>query len=241
MNGIKKKKLKTFLEIVYENGHLRNLLLKNGLNEIRIDLNSEACKNNNKLNFDYVNKNLYEIFNVDAIKKDFSGKFDLIISSMVIEHLTQQELFLFFNKMKQLLNENGEIIILVPSSMKHWDIEDEIAGHVKRYEFEEFHHFEKLFSLKVIHLAGLTYPISNLLFLLSNRLIRKQEGSKLNLNQKEKTIYTGNREVKFKTKFPYYYKYLLNNIILYPFHLLQKIFKKNKNCLVIYCELKPFK
>ena len=48
---------------------------------------------------------------------------------------------------------------------------------------------------------------------------------------------TGNRNVKYKTIFPKVFNTILNPVMLYPFHILQKIFKNNKNNLVIYSEL----
>ena len=55
--------------------------------------------------------------------------------------------------------------------------------------------------------------------------------------QKEKTIYTGSREVNFKTDFPSYTAIFLNRFVLYPLHILQKIFSENKNSMVLYFEL----
>jgi len=74
------------------------------------------------------------VINDDFIELEFEEIYDLIISSMVIEYLPENRLELFLNKCKSLLNENGIITFLVPSSTKHWSIEDDIAGHIKRYE-----------------------------------------------------------------------------------------------------------
>ena len=156
---------------------------------------------------------------------------------MVIEHMPAEVLNDYFLECKKVLNENGIIITFVPSSMIHWGIEDEIAGHIKRYEFEDFKKLSKKYDLSINNLAGLTYPISNIVFGISNKLIKSNEISKLKLSQKEKTIYTGNRNVKYKTTFPKVFNLILNPVMLYPFHILQKIFKNNKNNLVIYSEL----
>ena len=68
--------------------------------------------------------------------------------------------------------------------------------------------------------------------------MKKNEISKLKLSQKERTVYTGNREVSYKTTFPSIFKLILNRYLMWPFHILQLINRKNKNSLVIYCELK---
>ena len=232
LKGLKSKR---FLEVGSGNGLLSNVILKSGLIGIGCDLNKGACENNKVLNSQYIQNKNYQVLNQDFMKFDESDKFDVIISAFVIEHLENSELEIFINKMKRLLSEDGKIILFVPSSMKYWGIEDEMAGHIKRYEFECFNDF---YELKKQHIIGLTYPVSNILFGLSNFLVKKNESSKLNLSQKERTVYTGNRNVPFKTTFPSIFKFVLNEIVLYPFHLLQILFGRNKNSMVIYCELK---
>jgi SAM-dependent methyltransferase len=226
---------KRFLEVGSGNGLLSNVILKSGLKGIGCDLNFKACENNKILNSDYINNGFYEVINIDFMELKESERFDVIVSAFVIEHIEFVELEAFIGKMKRLLSDNGKLILFVPSSMKYWGIEDEMAGHIKRYEFEDFENF---FGLKKEHILGLTYPISNLLFGMSNFLVKRNESAKLKLSQKERTVYTGNRNVPFKTTFPSVFKLLLNEVVLYPFHILQVLFGKNKNSMVIYCELK---
>jgi SAM-dependent methyltransferase len=229
---------KTFLEIGSGNGFLSNELLSIGLTGIGCDLNRSACLNNQILNKKDIEKGYYKVIEGDFLNQKFKSKFDIIISSMVIEHLEDKILESFIAQIKELLLPDGKIIFLVPSSMKYWGIEDDIAGHVKRYEYEDFTLLSKNNSLQINHLAGLTYPLSNWLFKLSNRIVKKNESDKLALNELERTVYTGNRDVLYKTKFPFYFKLFFNEIVMYPFYLLQLLNLKNKNCMIIYCELK---
>lgn len=235
---LKTLKSKLFLEIGSGNGFLSHELLSIGLNGVGCDLNENACINNTNLNDSYIKDNKYKVIQGDFTNYNFTQKFDLIISSMVIEHLDDLSLIEFIDKIKLNLNQNGVIVFLVPASMKYWGIEDEIAGHFKRYEFSDFEELSVKHKLKINHLVGLTYPISNLLYKLSNKVIKKNESSILDLSQKEKTIYTGNREVLYKTTFPKIFKIILNEYCMYPFHLLQMLFSKSSESLVIYCELK---
>lgn len=232
---IKALKYKRFLEVGSGNGFLSNILLKRGLEGVGCDLNLSACQNNEEFNSQYIKNQTYKVLNCDFLALNENDTFDIIISAFVIEHLDDNDLSDFIKKMKNLLAQDGIIILFVPSSMKYWGVEDEIAGHFKRYEF---HDFENFHELKIHHLTGLTYPISNLLFSLSNFLVKKNEVLKINLSQRDRTIYTGNRQVKFKTSFPPIFVLFLNEIVLYPFHILQMLFGKNKNSMVIYCELK---
>ena len=241
LDSLKTKSLKSFIEVGSGNGNVSKILLDKGFTGVGFDLNESACENNNERNGDYIKNGDYKVFNEDFILKEQDYKVDIVISCMVIEHMAADVLHDYFIKCKEVLNENGYIIIFVPSSMSHWGIEDEIAGHIKRYEFKDFKDFSKKYNLNINNLAGLTYPVSNIVFGISNRLIKNNESSKLNLSQKEKTIYTGNRKVKYKTTFPKVLNIILNPVILYPFHLLQKVFKNNKNNLVIYGELQKIK
>jgi SAM-dependent methyltransferase len=230
---------KTFLEIGSGNGYVSSVFLKMGWKGIGIDLNESACENNKKLNQTYIQDKKYQVVCENFLKYNPQQKFDVIISCMVIEHLIDSELEAFINKMKNLLNANGVIILQVLANMKFWNIEDEIAGHIKRYEKYDVDNLCNCYNLRMAHLAALNYPLSNLLFNLSNYLIKKNESDKLQSSQKEKTIYTGNRNVPFKTTFPKIFSIILNPIVLYPFHILQKLFiNKINNSLVIYFELK---
>jgi len=89
------------------------------------------------------------------------------------------------------------------------------------------------------HLAGLTFPVSNFLLPVSNFLVNRSEKSKLGLSAIERTKSSGRRNVRFKTHFPSLLGLVLNRYVLWPLHLLQKIFKNSDKALVIYFESRP--
>jgi SAM-dependent methyltransferase len=225
-----------FLEIGAGNGMISTELLKLGFQGMAVDLNESACANNRKANEKFILEKRYTVVNDDFMNIS-EGNFDIIISCMVIEHIPEPALSEFIQKAMSLLSENGSLIFLVPSGMKFWGIEDDIAGHIRRYEFEDVHELAAKNGLLVAHIAGLTFPVSNILFRLSNQIVRKNEAEKLNLSLRERTVYTGNREVPFKTTFPFVFGLILNPLVLWPFHLLQKWFSANRNSMVLYFEL----
>jgi SAM-dependent methyltransferase len=235
---LKRQNWKNFIEIGSGNGYLSNILLNHGLVGFGCDLNNGACVNNEKLNQKFISKGLYKALNLNFLDFEDTAKYDLIISSMVIEHLEEEDLSKLIFRAKEKLNKNGSLLFFVPSSMKYWGIEDEIAGHVKRYEFEDFEKLANDYNLNIKEIHGLTYPVSNLLLNISNKLVKKAESEKLLLSQSEKTIYTGNRNVPFKTTFPSFLKIILNEFVMMPFHFWQTFHYKNKNALVICAELK---
>jgi SAM-dependent methyltransferase len=227
----------SFIEVGSGNGNVSKILLEMGFEGAGYDLNGSACENNKSKNEYYIVNKKYNVNNNNFITADQKNKVDIIISCMVIEHMPYDILVDYFEKCRIVLKNNGVVVSLVPSSMKHWGVEDDIAGHIKRYEFIDFQNLANKFDFKEKDICGLTYPLSNIVFSLSNQLVAKNESDKLALSQEEKTIYTGNREVQFKTTFPKVFNVILNPVIMYPFHILQKLFRMNSNSMVIYSEL----
>jgi hypothetical protein len=230
--------LNTFIELGSGNGDNSSVFLKEGLQGKGFDLNESACKNNKVLNANYIKSNKYEVFNSNFFEISEEKKIDALFSCMVIEHFPEDLLDKYFVKAKKIISKKGRIMTLVPSSMKYWGIEDEIAGHIRRFEFAYIEELAKKYGFEVVKSVGLTYPISNWLFSFSNKIVNKNEAEMLNKSQQEKTVYTGNREVKFKTTFPKIFDLILNPIIMFPFYLLQKLGAKSSNSMVIYFELK---
>lgn len=230
------QKKQTFIEVGSGNGYLSNLLLKQDFQGFGVDLNQYACDNNNELNKSFIIKKKYSVH-----KGDFNDiqtmNFDFLISSMVIEHINDLDLNVFLSNAKKKIRPNGKLIFLVPSNMAAWGIEDEIAGHVKRYTFKDIDNLAKENALNVDFKCGLNYPISNWLLKLSNRIVNKNEGYLKDKSDLEKTVYTGNRNVKYKTVFPTYLNLILNEIVLWPFHLLQILNSQNEKSLIMYFEL----
>jgi hypothetical protein len=137
------------------------------------------------------------------------------------------------------LNAHGTMICIVPGSPAAWGIEDDIAGHLRRYTAEALRERFSGHGWQVTHVAGLTFPLSNALLPLSNYLVRKAEAHKLSLSLGERTRQSGIRNVPMKTTFWPVFGLLLNERILLPFHLLQKHFSRSKRALVLYLEATP--
>ncbi len=227
-----------FIEMGAGNGHISSILLEAGLHGIGYDLSEKACANNAARNELYIARQQYAVRNADFLEYD-GGKVDIIISSHVMEHLPEDDVERFLAKCSSVLKDGGRIISIVPSGAKYWGIEDETSGHYRRYEYGDFQSFSERFKFQNTHLSGLTYPLSNVLFGLSNSLVRKHDGWKMQLSLRERTVQSssGVKQIKFKTVFPHYFKYLINETTMYPFFLIQRMTAKSPNCMVIYSEL----
>ncbi|MFA6920213.1 MAG: class I SAM-dependent methyltransferase [Gallionella sp.] len=161
---------------------------------------------------------------------------DLIISCMVMEHLDDQSERKFMEFSAKHLKAGGRMIGLVPASPRHWGIEDDIAGHCRRYTKGSLLTLIRTTGWTIGHIVGLTYPVSNLLLPVSNFLVRRHEASKLSLSPVERTKHSGRRKVRFKTHFPAILKLCLNELTMLPLYWTQKLFANSGSALVLYFE-----
>lgn len=65
-----------------------------------------------------------------------SNSFDLLVCSEVLEHVKDPTTVLAIAA--KLLKPRGLAIFTVPAGMHHWSIQDEAAGHLRRFEIAQF-------------------------------------------------------------------------------------------------------
>jgi SAM-dependent methyltransferase len=233
---LRRRAARSFIEVGAGSGYLSATLLSLGMDGSGFDLNADACAENERANARAIAARRYIVRREDFLVADTQPA-DLVISSMVIEHLDDADVHAYFARAKSLLAPRGVIVTLVPASPRHWGIEDDIAGHKKRYVRRDFDTIAGEHGLRVAHVAGLTYPMSNMLLGVSNLLVRRQESWKLSLDEQARTVESGYRHVTGKTQFPDAVRYLVNEATLYPLHLLQRAFTRHPDALVLYAEL----
>jgi SAM-dependent methyltransferase len=227
-----------FIEVGPGSGEITALLLEHGWTGCSYDLEEKTIGALEQRFSDEISQNRFKPVNENYLTANI-GKADLVISCMVIEHLEDELQFEFMRKSKTAMKTNGRMIGLVPASPAHWGIEDDIAGHYRRYTRSSLIDLTSTTSWRLSHMAGLTFPTSNLLLPVSNFLVNRNERSKLALSTLERTKQSGRRKVKFKTHFPPILGILLNRITLFPLYLLQKLFARSKRALVLYFEAFP--
>ena len=228
-----------FIEIGPGGGEITNLLLKLGWQGQSVDLDeTTVLRLENRFNVE-VQQGRFLCRCADFLSLDERATADLVISCMVLEHLDDEEQSRFWRKTAEALDEGGIMIALVPASQSHWGIEDEIAGHYRRYDRAQVEAVAGSNNFDIAHMAGLTFPLSNWLLPISNYLVWRAEARHLDLSMEERTKLSGRREVSLKTTFPDIFSLVLNRFTLYPFYLLQKWSLRSKRALVIYFEAKP--
>jgi SAM-dependent methyltransferase len=218
-------------------GDLSWRLLRLGHEGQGFDLGATACKINRELNAEAIAAGRYRVTCGDLLAIEPQRPADLIVSSMVLEHLPEADVARYFAWCRRVLAPHGAVVSLVPAGPRFWGIEDEIAGHLRRYTAAALRQAAADAGLVVHHLAGLTWPLSNWLLPLSNVLVRRSEQHKTALSLRDRTVESGARDVPFKTRFPAFLGLVLNEWVMLPFHALQLVGRSSPSAMVVYCEM----
>lgn len=234
---ISKLKPGFFIEIGPGVGDITSILLNYGWRGISYDLDEiTVSKLNSKFKV-YVDGGSYEAINENFIHSSPKHlEIDLFISCMVIEHLDAKDQAKYFELCHKRMTKSGVLINIVPANPSAWGVEDEIAGHFRRYSFSDLSSLANKHKYLISHMVSLTYPVSNFLLPISNFLVMRKEGKYTSLDMQTKTKLSGRRGVMFKTYFPNIFNVILNEVFLYPLYILQIIFRKSTHALVVYSE-----
>lgn len=229
-----------FIEVGPGSGEITGLLLEMGWQGMSLDLHAPTIESLRRRFQQQIDEGRFVALRQDFNTMDISGpQVELVISCMVMEHMEDDQEVLFVQQAARCLAPGGMMIGLVPGSPAHWGIEDDIAGHMRRYTRQGLKLLMEENNWRIRHCAGLTVPLSNLLLPISNFLVRRAERDRLELSNAERTRLSGKREVAFKTHFPSILGLLLNRFTLLPFHYLQKLLARSSRALVIYFEAQP--
>jgi SAM-dependent methyltransferase len=228
-----------FVEVGPGSGEISRLLLAKGWTGSACDLESKTIDDLSRRFAKEIAARHFTVVNGNYLSEPIGLDVDLVISSMVMEHLDDHQQSAFMAKAACNLRPGGLMIGLVPASPRHCGIEDDIAGHCRRYTRLTLSALMAASGWRLIHIAGLTFPISNLLLPISNSLVHRKERAKLALSPLERTKHSGRRRVEYKTHFPPILGLVLNEIVLTPFHALQKLCSDSDRALVLYFEAEP--
>ncbi|MCK4891150.1 MAG: class I SAM-dependent methyltransferase, partial [Candidatus Pacebacteria bacterium] len=121
----------SFLEVGIGSGDLILDMVKREYIGLGIDISDDAVEMVRKKVKDIDCK--IRVENIDLF--NITESFDIVIALEVIEHIKDDLGAL--KKIYNILNVNGYLIVSVPAHKKDWDINDEWAGHFRRYEKDE--------------------------------------------------------------------------------------------------------
>jgi SAM-dependent methyltransferase len=95
------------------------------------------------------------------------GSFDLVVCSEVLEHLEDPGAAL--RALVALLRPGGTADLTVPGGMRHWTRQDDLAGHVQRFEYGAFGLLARDAGLEVVTHYGWGGPLSAMYYRLASR------------------------------------------------------------------------
>ena len=228
-----------FVEVGTGTGDLAHMLLGLGWTGVGYELGASAVEQARELNARAIASGAFELRQSDWLTEPHTPPADLFVSAMVLEHLPEADVRRFLAQAAASLGAHGLGILLVPGSPSHWGVEDEVAGHERRYTRETLSATLRESGFAVTHLAGLTYPLSNLLLPISNRQVAKWEAERKLLDARARTVASGARAVPWKTRFPAPTRMILNETTLAPFYALQLLTRQSESALALYAEWAP--
>ena len=228
----KRRAIGRFIEVGAGRGDLSRELLDLGWRGDAWDISEDAVAHASELNRNAISEGRYVVRRGDWLEQS-PGPADLVVSSMVLEHMPDGAL------PRDLPSDRRRARAVRTSLSETLGIEDEIAGHLRRYTRESLCALLARCGYEVKHLAGLTFPLSNILLPLSNLLVRRAEGHRSHISVEERTRLSGVREVPLKTTFPAPARIILNDLALWPFAFLQALTRSSERALVLYVEASP--
>lgn len=215
--------IRTFIEIGPGEGKLSKLLCAKGLIGTGIDFSEKAVQTLSMCMREEISSGLYRIIQADFVEKEFELQADLVFSMMVLEHVESDIQFLL--KMKHMVKPGGKVVIGAPARMDSWGVEDEVSGHLRRYEKKDLQVLFERIGLKEVRVWSVGVPIANFLFGLSNLTISRSHSTvRKHLTNEEQTKLSGLRDVPYKNLFPRWTSLILNRYAMAPFLFAQRFF-----------------
>ena len=217
-------KATTFCEIGPGAGDMSLALCRRGMHGMGVEFSPSAAAIARSTLRGPIERGQYKLVEGDFMAMDSPGSgFDLALSLMVMEHVQDDAEFL--DRMVRLVKPGGLVMVCVPARMDRWGVEDDTAGHYRRYERSDLERGMKAAGLVAVEVRSISVPIANLTFHASNFLVlRAGESRKAGLTQREQTESSGIRDIPFKTVFPPPFRFLLNPVSMYPFFVAQRLF-----------------
>jgi SAM-dependent methyltransferase len=215
---------RTFVDVGCGGGSLSRELCRRGLRGVGVEPSSAAAAVAAEALASPIGDGAYRLVqkSLDEAAPELSPV-DAVVCMMVLEHLHDDAGFL--DRLASLARPGGVVVVAVQARMDRWGFEDEVVGHLRRYERRTLQRLLEGTGLGQVKVWSVAVPVANLLQGLGNRLVRRATSAQVaQLGPDEQTATSGIREVPWKTVFPRAFRWVLNRRCLYPLLVLQRLF-----------------
>lgn len=216
---------KTFVDVGCGSGSLARELCRRGLSGVGVDLSADAIEVARAALAAEIATGHFRAV-CTAVGELETEPVDAGISMMVAEHLHDDVGFV--RDVASRVKPGGQVIIGVPGRRDRWGYEDEVVGHLRRYERGDLERLLQAAGLENVKVWSAAVPVANLLFHVGNRMVRRGTDAEVEAQSaEEQTGSSGIREIPWKTVFPPWCAILLNRVTLYPLFVLQRLFYRS--------------
>jgi len=159
---------------------------------------------------------------INLFKFKSEKKFDLLICSEVIEHVKND--YAFIKRLSNYIKKGGFLLLSTPGRRNLVGKNDILAGHYRRYEFEDLNKLATKSKLKIVNLYSIGIPIANLFkFYNDYRAGNILKNNKL--HKKNMFELTKDSGIKKRNRF---ISFIFNDLTMIPFYFLQQLFKRSQ-------------
>jgi len=162
-----------------------------------------------------------ELLVVDFMNHELKKKFDCVVACEVLEHVPDDRAFL--RKLYTALSDHGQLVLSVPARMKSWSLDDNIVGHLRRYERESLVTLLNTVGFKGIQVYAYGFPFVNLLRIPRIWLARRQFYCNVKFSVEERTKMSG---IAHTARMSPLLGLIVNPITVYPLALFSTIFQR---------------
>ena len=201
---------KKCLEIGYGSGEMLRYFSKKGAIMYGYDFSDEAF-----LMATERTKDLKNIYLLKSLNELNSIKFDYIFSFEVLEHIKDDTATIIY--WTQILNNDGKILLSVPSKSVKFNKLDQYVGHYRKYNSQDIKQIFENNNMKIIILWHYGFPFSNIVEKIRAYSIRNKDFSSVEKEELSK--------VSFKSYASFVLPLFSNDIFLFPLYVIQRLFK----------------
>jgi SAM-dependent methyltransferase len=158
---------------------------------------------------------------IDFMEHDVTADYDCVIACEVMEHV--QDDVTFLKKLFAALKNRGQLILSVPARMRFWSQHDEIAGHLRRYEWDDLVTLLVGVGFQDVQIRAYGFPFVNLLDIPRIWYANRQMVNTMHITAEEQTKVSG---IAQTAGMPSWLGWFLNPLTIYPLNLLSDLFNK---------------